>query len=69
MDFILIAISIMLIISILLQQRGGGASAIFGGGQSGFYGQRRGLERVLFFATILLAVSFLGISLFLLIGK
>ena len=57
-----IAISGLLVISILLQQRGGGLSSTFGG-SSMEYSTKRGAEKVIFYATIVLAVSFLGLSM------
>ena len=57
-----IAISALLIISILLQQRGGGLSSTFGG-SSMEYSTKRGAEKVVFYATIVLAVLFLAISM------
>ena len=54
-----IVISILLIITILLQQRGGGLSPVFGG-EGGFYRTRRGLEKMIFYATIVLAFLFLA---------
>lgn len=53
-----ITISILLIITILLQQRGSGLSSAFGGG-GGVYYQKRGMEKVLFRATIALAALFI----------
>lgn len=59
--YIHIGISALLIIAILLQQRGGGLSSTFGGGMME-YSTRRGAEKIIFYATIGLAVLFLGIS-------
>ncbi len=59
-----ITISIILIILILLQERSSGLSGIFGGGESEFYAKRRGLERLIFIATIVLIVIFAALSLF-----
>ena len=56
-----IGISALLIITILLQQRGGGLSSTFGGGMME-YSTRRGAEKIVFYATIVLTVLFLGIS-------
>lgn len=58
-----IIISVLLIISILFQQRGAGSSAIFGGGGGGAYFQKRGLEKFLFWSTIVLAASFVILAL------
>lgn len=57
-----VVISIFLILSILTQQRGSGLSATFGG-QGGFYTSKRGAEKVLHNATIVLAALFLLNSL------
>ena len=54
-----IIISMLLIAAILFQQRGGGLSQVFGGG-GGLYRTRRGVERSIFIATIVLAALFLG---------
>lgn len=52
-----IVISILLITTILLQQRGSGLSSAFGGG-GGVYYQKRGMEKILYRATIALATLF-----------
>ena len=54
-----IVISILLAASILLQQRGGGLSSIFGG-EGSVYRTRRGMEKGIFWATIVLSVLFLA---------
>lgn len=56
-----ITISILLISAILLQQRGTGLSAAFGG-EGNIYRTKRGLEKVIFAATIVLAVLFFGLA-------
>ena len=61
LTYIQITISVLLIVSILLQQRGGGLSSTFGGGMME-YSTKRGAEKILFYATIVLAILFLGIS-------
>jgi len=48
----------LLMISILLQSRGAGLSAAFGGDMSGFY-TKRGVEKFLFFASIVLGSLFI----------
>ncbi len=58
-----VIISIILIILILLQERSSGLSGVFGGGESEFYSKRRGLERLIFIATIILIVIFAALSL------
>lgn len=53
-----IIISILLVTAILLQQRGGGLSPVFGG-EGSVYRTRRGLEKTIFWATIVLSAIFL----------
>ena len=52
-----IIVSLLLIIGILMQQRGGGLSTVFGGDGS-VYRTRRGVEKIVFIATIVLAALF-----------
>jgi len=54
-----IAISVLLIAAVLLQQRGAGGSSIFGGGGGESYYTKRGFEKVIFIATIVLAGLFI----------
>jgi len=54
--------SILLSLVILAQQRGTGLSATFGGG-GGFYTSKRGIEKFLSMATVILAVLFLANSI------
>ncbi len=51
--FAQIVVSILLIISVLLQNRGSGLSAAFGGDFGGYY-TKRGVEKFLFFASVVL---------------
>ena len=63
LPIIQIVISALLVAAILLQQRGTGLSATFGG-EGNIYRTKRGLEKVIFTATIVLAVIFFGLALF-----
>jgi protein translocase SecG subunit len=56
-----IIIAVLLTGAILLQQKGAGLSATFGG-SSMEYSTKRGAEKVIFYATIVLSVLFIGIS-------
>lgn len=60
-----IVISLLLIILILLQERSSGLSGILGGegGEGKFYQTRRGLEKFIFWATIVLATLFALLAL------
>lgn len=61
LPYIEITLSLLLIIGIVLQQRGAGLGGAFGGDNyaSTFY-KRRGAEKFLFNATIVLAVLFVA---------
>lgn len=58
-----IIIAILLMIAILLQSRGVGLGGIFGGTDA-VYRTKRGIEKTLFSATIVLSVLFFLIALF-----
>ncbi|HDH31496.1 MAG TPA: preprotein translocase subunit SecG [Candidatus Wolfebacteria bacterium] len=60
-----IIISIVLIVLILFQERSSGLSGMFGGGggEEGVYQKRRGLEKLIFRATVILVILFAGLSL------
>jgi len=65
LNIIQIAISTLLIASILLQERGEGLSSAFGGeGGGASYFKKRGMEKVLFIATIVLAVLLVGSAIY-----
>jgi len=65
-----IAVSIALVVLILLQERSAGLSGIFGGEGGGFYQTRRGLEKLIFIATVVLAAVFVALALAqLLVGR
>jgi protein translocase SecG subunit len=57
-----IIISIMLAISILLQQRGAGLSGTFGGNFGGYY-TKRGFEKFLVYFSVVLSVLFIGLAI------
>lgn len=57
-----LAVSVLLIIAILLQNRGTGVSGLFGG-EGNVYRTKRGVEQVLFVSTIILAIAFFGLAL------
>lgn len=64
MRFLLISqavVALFLTVSILLQNRGSGLGTVFGGDFGGYY-TKRGFERFLVIATIILAVLFLVLA-------
>jgi len=58
LNIVQIVIAGLLVVAILFQQRGTGLSAAFGG-EGGVYFKKRGAEKVVFIATIVLAVLFI----------
>lgn len=57
-----IVLSVLIVISVLLQSRAEGMGSLFGGGGEVFR-TKRGLEKFLYRATIVLAISFSVLSL------
>jgi protein translocase SecG subunit len=57
-----IIVSILLIVSILIQQRGSALGSAFGGDGGGFYSTRRGFQQKLFIVTIILGVLFIALA-------
>jgi len=62
-SIIQVIVAVVIIVLILLQERSSGLSGIFGGDSSGFYQTRRGLERVIFGATIVFTIVFAGLAI------
>jgi preprotein translocase subunit SecG len=58
---ILIVLSLLLIVAVLVQARGSGVGEAFGG-SGAVYRTRRGVEKNLFRATIVLGILFAGLS-------
>lgn len=54
-------VSVLLTVSILLQNRGSGLGSAFGGDFGGYY-TKRGLEKFLLYGTIVLAIAFMVLS-------
>jgi len=61
LDVFQIVVSILLIISILLQNRGSGLSAVFGGDTGGYYA-KRGFEKFLLYFSTILAILFITLA-------
>lgn len=66
LDIVQIIISALLVVLIVLQQRGSGLSSAFGGSGEGYH-TKRGLEKSIFIATIVVTVVFFGLAVFRLI--
>lgn len=67
LPFIQIIVAVLIIILILFQQRGTALGSAFGGGGggegSGFYATRRGIQQKIYWATIILGILFVALSL------
>lgn len=61
-NIIQIVLSVLLIITILLQHRGTGLGGAFGG-ESNIYRSKRGIEKFLFYTTIVLTVLFVTLAI------
>ncbi len=61
LGIIQIVLSVLLVIAILLQNRGAGLSDTFGG-SGNVYQTKRGFDKFLFIATIVLAVAFIAVA-------
>ena len=55
-------VAIGLTVSILLQNRGSGLSSAFGGDFGGYY-TKRGVEKFLFYVSIVLGTCFIGLAI------
>lgn len=53
-----VVVSVLLILTILMQEKGVGLSATFGGGGE-FYRSKRGIDRLLFIATATFSILFI----------
>ena len=63
LDIALIITSIALIISVVLQSKGAGLGGLAGGDTGGVFTARRGVEKALFRATIVLSVIFFALAI------
>jgi preprotein translocase subunit SecG len=62
-DIALIITSIALVVSVILQNKGIGMGGLTGNDSSGVFSARRGIEKTLFWITIVLAVLFITLTL------
>lgn len=59
-----IILSVAIITLILLQERSSGMSGLLGGTGEGYYQARRGMEKLIFYSTIVLAVIFVALAVY-----
>jgi preprotein translocase subunit SecG len=63
----LIITSVALILSVILQSKGAGLGGLTGGDTGGVFTARRGIEKTLFWVTIVLSVVFFVLTITLII--
>ena len=63
LNIALIITSVTLIISVILQSKGAGLGGLTGSDTGGVYTARRGVERTLFWVTIVLSVIFFALAI------
>ena len=61
LDIALIITSVGLILSVILQSKGAGLGGLTGADTGGVFTARPGIERILFWVTIVLSVVFFGL--------
>jgi preprotein translocase subunit SecG len=62
-DIALIITSIALVIGVILQSKGAGLGGLTGADTGSVFTARRGIEKTLFYATIVLSVVFFGLAI------
>lgn len=63
LDIALIVTSIALVASILLQSKGAGLGGLSGADMGGVFTARRGIEKVLFWVTVVFSVVFFTLAI------
>ena len=67
LDIALIIISLLLVLSVIIQSKGAGLGGLTGADTGSIFTARRGIERTLFWITIVLSVIFCALVITLLI--
>jgi preprotein translocase subunit SecG len=67
LNIALIIISVLLILSVILQSKGAGLGGLTGADTGSIFTARRGIERTLFWVTIILSAVFFALVLTLLL--
>jgi preprotein translocase subunit SecG len=62
-DISLIVVSVALIASVILQSKGAGLGGLTGADTGGIFTARRGVEKTLFYVTIVLSVLFFSLAI------
>jgi preprotein translocase subunit SecG len=67
LDIALMIISVLLILSVIIQSKGAGLGGLTGADTGSIFTARRGVERTLFWITIVLSVIFFALVITLLV--
>jgi preprotein translocase subunit SecG len=67
LNIALIIISVLLVLSVILQSKGAGLGGLTGADTGSIFTARRGVERTLFWVTIILSIVFFALVIALLI--
>ncbi len=67
LNIALIIISVLLILSVIIQSKGAGLGGLTGADTGSIFTARRGVERTLFWVTIILSVIFFALVMTLLV--
>lgn len=67
LNIAVIIISVLLILSVIVQSKGAGLGGLTGADTGSIFTARRGVERTLFWVTIVLSVIFFGLVITLLL--
>jgi len=62
LNILQIIFSVLLVAAILLQARGSGLGSVFGG-EGNIFRTKRGLDKILFYFTIIVSILFFGTAL------
>jgi protein translocase SecG subunit len=57
-----VIVSVLLIVFVLLQERASGLGSMGGGSDSSSYQTRRGIEKIIYWGTIVLAIFFVALA-------
>ena len=57
-----LSVSVILVVLILLQQRGTALGSAFGGQEGGFYGTMRGVQKKIFWLTVVFGALFISLA-------
>lgn len=69
LEIALIITSVALIVSVILQSKGAGLGGLTGADTGGVFTARRGIERTLFWVTIVLSLLFFALALAVIIAS